>query len=93
MERQIIWTKLAENNLIDIVAYLELNWSKQVLKDFEKKLKLKLNLLQTNPRLGFKNSTHSRYRKTIITSSYILVYTYSNKAIEIIRIKHSSQNK
>ncbi len=93
MERQIIWSKLAEKNLIDIVEYLELNWPKQVLKDFEKKLEQKLNLLQTNPRLGFKSSTYSHYRKTIITSSYILVYTHSNKAIEIIRIKHSSQNK
>jgi plasmid stabilization system protein ParE len=82
MERQIIWTKLAEKNLINIVAYLEQNWSKHVLDTFKNRLKQKLNLLQTNPNLGFKSSIHSRYRKTIITTRYILVYTYSKKSLK-----------
>lgn len=75
MEKEIVWTETAENNFSDIVSYLKSNWPACVLNNFERLLKIKLTLLQRQPKIGFKSSKHSKFRKTIITHYYSIIYS------------------
>ncbi len=93
MEKEIVWTETAEKNFWDIVSYLKSNWPPGVLNNFEQLLKLKLTLLQKQPKIGFKSSKHSKFRKTIITYYYSIIYSIEKDHIVIHRVKHSSIRK
>ena len=54
MEKEIIWTKQAENDFWEIVTYLKECWPPEVLDSFEQALALKTQLLQKQPYIGFK---------------------------------------
>ncbi len=93
MENQVVYSNKAIQQLELIYDCLIKNWGLAVLQNFEKELKEKEKLLEKNPNKGYKNSKHSKYRKTIVGKHYILVYAFSKNIVSIVRIKHSSQNK
>ncbi len=93
MERKIVWSDTALDNLDRITEYLKLNWGNKVLDKFHSKLYSKINLLLLHPDLGSKTAKYSLYRNFLITKKYLLIYRYDKEELIIIRIKHSSQNK
>ncbi|MCW3106467.1 MAG: hypothetical protein JWQ09_973 [Segetibacter sp.] len=93
MEKEIVWTETAEKNFWKIVSYLKSNWPPSVLTNFEQLLKLKLALLQKQRKIGFKSSRHSKFRKTIVTYYYSIIYSIEKEHIVIHRIKHSAMRK
>jgi plasmid stabilization system protein ParE len=92
MEKEIVWTIIAEKDFWQIVSYLKENWPASVLEHFQRTLLLKTRLLQKQPRLGFKSSKYSRFRKTLITRYYLLIYSVTQQNIVIHRLKHTSLN-
>jgi plasmid stabilization system protein ParE len=88
MEKEIIWTKNAEADFLEIVTYLTECWPQSVLLRFEKTLFLKLYLLQQHPQLGFKSRKFSRFRKTLVTKHYTLIYSVKREHIVLLRLKH-----
>ncbi len=92
MEKEVVWTTVAKSNFWEIVIYLKDNWPKEVLDRFSKALELKVQLLQKQPYIGFKSSSHSRFRKTLVTKSYILIYSITKDHIVIHKLKQRSQN-
>lgn len=90
MDKEIIWTDSAKKNLKDIISYLKLSWPSNVLIEFSTLLDLKIKLLSRHPYIGFKSKKYSRFRKTIITKSYLIIYSIKKDHIVIFRIKHTS---
>lgn len=90
MEREIVWTEVARKDFWEIVTYLKESWPDQVLERFSTSLDLKIRLLQKYPHIGFKSSTHSRFRKTIVAKYYFLIYSINKEHIVIHRLKHTS---
>lgn len=90
MEKEIVWTAIAQKDFWEIVFYLKASWPEKVLDRFHKTLLIKSKLLTKHPYIGFKSSKHSRFRKTLVTKHYMLVYSITKDHIVIHRLKHTS---
>jgi len=90
MEKEIVWTVVAQNDFWEIVAYLKSSWPGKVLDRFQNVLSLKTKLLLSQPDIGFKSRKYSRFRKTLVTRHYMLVYSITKEHIVIHRLKHTS---
>lgn len=90
MEKEIVWTSVALKDFWDIASYLQQNWSEEVIDNFYHRLKLKTQLLQKQPHIGFKSAKYSRFRQTLITHHYKLIYSVKKDHIVILRLKHTS---
>jgi addiction module RelE/StbE family toxin len=88
MEKEIVWTTQAEKDFWDIVFYLKDCWPPSVLENFENKLSAKTSLLQKQPHIGFKSKKYSRFRRTLVTKHYVLIYSVKEHHIVILRLKH-----
>ncbi|MBN8835768.1 MAG: type II toxin-antitoxin system RelE/ParE family toxin [Sphingobacteriia bacterium] len=93
MEKEIVWTKVSKADFWNIVTYLKENWPSEVLDKFYKRLQLKIKLLQSHPNIGVKSSSHSKFRKTLISKHYSIIYSVAKKHIVIHRLKHAAQKK
>jgi|GEM_PF-1057017 len=80
MEKEIVWTSIAQQDFWNILFYLEGNWSSDVLDKFNLTLEIKIKLLQKQPNIGFKSVKHSRFRQTLITRHYKLLYSVKEKS-------------
>jgi addiction module RelE/StbE family toxin len=89
MEKEIAWTPIAQNDFWEIVSYLKSDWPVKVLNRFEKILNQKITILKKQPKLGFRSSKYSRFRKTLVTRHYMLIYSVTKEHIVIHRLKHT----
>ena len=90
MEKEIVWTAVAQKDFWEIILYLETNWTTEVLNKFQRTLNLKIKLLQKQPHIGFKSAKYSRFRQTLITRRYKLIYSVKRNHLVILRLKHTS---
>lgn len=90
MEKEIAWTAIAQKDFWEITTYLKESWPEKVLNRFHKSLQLKSRLLLKEPLIGFKSSKHSRFRRTLVTRHYMLIYSVTKEHIVIHRLKHTS---
>jgi len=89
MEKEIVWTAIAQKDFWEIVSYLKESWPEEVLDNFQKTLLLKSKILLKHPHMGFKSRKHSRFRKTLVTKHYMLIYSVTKDHIVIHRLKHT----
>lgn len=92
MEKEIVWTTVASKDFWNIVSYLQQNWSEKVLDNFQRRLQLKIQLIQKHPDIGFKSAKYSRFRQTLITRHYKLIYSVKRNHIVLHRVKHASMH-
>ena len=90
MEKEIVWTEVARKDFWEIATYLKENWPENVLEHFSHLLDIKIKLVQRHPYIGFKSAIHSRFRKTLVTKYYLIIYSIKKDHIVIHRIKHTS---
>ncbi|MEO5946280.1 MAG: type II toxin-antitoxin system RelE/ParE family toxin [Chitinophagaceae bacterium] len=93
MEKEIVWTAIAQNDFWEIVSYLKSSWPEKVLDRFQDVLFRKAALLQRQPKLGFKSSQYSQFRKTLVTRHYMLIYSIKKEHIVIHRLKHTKMRE
>lgn len=91
MDFKIDWAEQATIDLENIVAYLKLNWSVNVLNNFSLNLKKKLQTLRKFPLSG-SESNIKNYRKKLITKHSYLLYRVKENRIEILSILDTRQN-
>lgn len=89
MEKEIVWTAVAQKDFWEIISYLNESWPEKVLDRFYRTLQLKSKLLLKQPQLGIKSSKYSRFRKTLVTRHYMLIYSVTKEHIVIPRLKHT----
>ena len=53
MEKEIVWSTIAQKDFWEIILYLETNWTTEVLNKFQRRLNLKIKLLQKQTHIGF----------------------------------------
>ncbi len=90
MEKEVKWTSVSLKDFWEVVAYLSETWSQDVLDKVSSSLNLKVQLLQRQPNIGFKSSKHSRFRKTLVSKHYLLIYSITKDHIVIHRFKHTA---
>jgi plasmid stabilization system protein ParE len=82
----------AQDNLINILYYLEVNWSERIKTGFLKRLIKLIGYIKENPYLFPISEYGQDVRRCMITKHNILYYRIINNTIEIITIHDVRQN-
>ena len=89
----IIWSPTSRKKIDDIVDYISLDnvdAALALVEEFESRV----NDLKRNPRLGRKSPLFQdeRIRDLIVRKKYLIVYEIKDDQIEILTIRHTSQD-
>jgi addiction module RelE/StbE family toxin len=90
MEKEIVWSNTAKTDFLNIVSYVHDNWTMTVFDEFILILNRKILLLSKYPHIGFKSKKYSRFRKSLVTKNYSIIYSVKKDYIVILRLKHNA---
>lgn len=82
----------AQDNLVEILYYLDLNWSEKIKTEFLKRFIKQINHIKQNPYLFPIAEYGKDARRCMITKHNALYYRNINDAVEIITIHNLRQN-
>ena len=96
MEKEIVWTETAQNQLEDIYFYLlEISQSKSISNKVIDTIYQAVTILKTNCEIyeldEMKKSNNDNFRAFEIYS-YRISYKISDNIIYILRVRHTSRN-
>jgi len=86
MELKIIWTKRAKNNYIKILDYIVNEFGNNSGKNYHERVENLINLLQSFPELGARQSTTSNLYGIILYRRTTIFYTFNKKRIQMITV-------
>lgn len=92
MANQIVWSPLAENDLLQILDYLQENWNEEVTITFLEIIENLISQIGKNPKQFPLINKGKQIRKCVLTKHNTLFYRYSKNTIAILRIFDSRQN-
>ena len=92
MNKMVIWSPAAEEDLSIILDYLKHKWSPNVIKKFIDKVDEHLRLISDDPGIFPIINKELRIRKSVITKHNTLYYREANRNIEVIRLFDSRQD-
>ena len=83
--RQIIFSKRAKNELIQLSEYLQLKFSIQVKNKFLDKFEKAIIIIQNNPE-AFVKSDRNKFYKAVITKQTSIFYWFDFNKINIVSV-------
>lgn len=92
MKREIIFSKNAEKNLIDLLEYLELKWSIKVKEKFISKLDKSIYLIQNEPEIFPKSQINKNQYRCVLSKQTTVYYRYNSKQVRILSLFDTRQN-
>jgi addiction module RelE/StbE family toxin len=84
------WRPLAENDLAGIVEYIGQD-NPERAESFAAELRAKAELLRENPKM-YRKSRFRGIHELVAHPNYIILYRIIGQTVEVLRIKHTSQN-
>ena len=84
MVQKIIWSPGAMNDFLQIIAYLQENWTEREIQNFTDRVDEKLAVLREHPRLGSFRHKKTNVHKTVVHKKVILIYKYKPLKKEIL---------
>ena len=91
MAKQLIWSRRAQNALIEIFEYwINRNNSNTFSTKLNSLIEEQIYLLLENPKIGRKTDNENVYIKVI--HKYLLYYELVEKQLHILTIRHGSKN-
>jgi plasmid stabilization system protein ParE len=87
----IIWLPQAENDLGNILDYLQKNWGENIVDEFILKLERILSLVSQKPNM-FRRSSKMNVHQVLITKHNLLFYRILENKIELLTIFDTRQN-
>ena len=84
MVQKVIWSPAALKDYLNIISYLQDNWTDKEVNNFATRVDEKLNILLLHPSICYKQSKKMNIRKTILHKKIILIYKYKPLKKEII---------
>ena len=84
MALEVIWTDEANDNLDEIIEYLEKNWANKEIHDFFTRLDESIEAIRKNPG-SYKNSVRKSGVKEFQHSKQTTIfYTYDDNAVYVL---------
>lgn len=93
MAKRIIWRKKASDNLIEIVSYLQENWSPKDARNFIDLVDQKVDLLTKFPKAGKASQKQPTLRKLVLTPQNTLIYRIKGEKVIVLKIYDTRQNE
>jgi len=92
MALRVVWTKEAEDQLDEIIAYLESNWTNREISNFFERLEKSINQIRTNPNT-FKNSERKPNTKEFqLSKQTTLFYSFDERTVNILLLWSNRMN-
>ena len=92
MHKPIIWSPLSENDLANILDYLDKNWGNVVAANLLDLTENVINQISVNPRQFPICYKRKKIRKCVLTKHNTLFYKDGKSKIEILRIFDTRQD-
>jgi plasmid stabilization system protein ParE len=92
MPRVVEWAPLAENDMVNILTYLQLNWENEVVTNFIGITDRMVGQIVLNPKQFPIVNKKYMVRKCVLTKHNTLFYTIHTHRIHILRIYDTRQN-
>jgi len=89
---KVIISERAEQNLDNIVQYLETSWSLRVRDKFLELLKKKIEQITRTPHMYEASSKKKTIRRCVVSKQTSLYYRSKKEEIEIVTIQDTRQN-
>jgi plasmid stabilization system protein ParE len=88
---KVLWTVEANENLSNVIKYLEEHWTEKEIKNFLRKLNKHISLIQTQPD-SFPKAINYNVRRSVVTRQTTLYYSISQDTLIIVSIFDNRQN-
>ena len=92
MPKEIIWSRIAEDDLINVTNFLLAKWSKKIADDFIDLLEEFTDQVSNNPECYPMINKKKRIHKCVVTKHNSLYYHEVDNKVEIIRLFDNRQN-
>lgn len=94
MVEKITWSKEAIHTFFQICDYVKGTWTIKEVEQFEYRVKERLNLIKSNPRLGNLTGNRPNIHKTLVHKKVLLIYRYKpiKKEIVLLNFWNTLQN-
>jgi len=89
---EVIISERAEQNLDEIIEYLQTDWNEIVKSDFLDAIQKCIDILTVNPNSFPIFSVKKNIRKCLITKHNAMYYRVSEQSVEIITIRDTRKN-
>jgi len=86
MEREIVWTKTAINDLAAVLSYLDSNWPGPISETFIVELQKQLKIASIFPDIGQSFADYAQVRRILITEHNALFYDYDENKLYVLKI-------
>ncbi|MDI9364711.1 MAG: type II toxin-antitoxin system RelE/ParE family toxin [Flavobacterium sp.] len=86
MARRIILSKRFTNKLAKLIAYLKIEWNKQVADEFSKELFSRIDTLSLQPFIGKPSNRKTNTRSILITKHNRMFYRVDGNLIKIVNM-------
>jgi plasmid stabilization system protein ParE len=75
MERKIVWTATAVEDLAKIINYLDEEWEREITDQFLQQLHKQLTLLKQFPRMGSASKINTEIRRFVLSEHNSVFYS------------------
>ena len=89
---KLVWSDEARYNLIQIITYLEQNWTIKEIKKFTVLLDKQLSRIQNYPFLFPESDKNKNFRKSVLSKQISIYYRVNNFDIQIYALFDNRQN-
>ena len=89
---QIRWSQEAINNLEDILAYLNSNWTLKETQAFKSQLSKIITIIETSPKIFPKSLIIPNLRKAVVNKHTIVFYRSSKSGIDIVYLFNTKRD-
>jgi len=88
--REIVYSFLAENDLLGNWLYTEEEWSPSQADIYLDQLDAKIKHLISNPKLGRNREDIRKRYRSLVVNHHLVFYKISEDEIQVIRVLHES---
>jgi plasmid stabilization system protein ParE len=92
MPKEVIWSRIAEDDLINVTNYLISKWSKGIANNFIDLIEEFINQISKNPKYYPMINKKKRIHKCVVTKHNSLYYHEMDNKVEILRLFDNRQN-
>ena len=86
MALEVIWTKNAQEQLTEMIAYLEASGNDSLLRRFSQQLEEKLELIKDYPKLYQKSDQLEGARRCVVSKHYSVLYSHDSVFVYILSL-------
>jgi len=90
--KKVIWSPVAQEDLISILDYLQNKWSQRVINKFINKIDDNVGLIIEDPKIFPIINQELQIRKCVVTKQNTLYYREVSEGVEIARLFDSRQD-